>query len=545
MLGLGNAINKARVYKTFVGPAATYEYISEGSVGESGYIIGHAIYDADDILVDPDNIVVGGEYYIKYTEVYPEAVLIYPTSNPVNLSDKPNSKTTAQEWGYEIHNNLSFVGDLDNDGVLTSSDDWRMISPTEFDFWKSYIYNSPEFEGVYFEGNSENPYISVLPGYYNTWLGLGFTTPPETAVNSFVIDHTDGSGFYYPEYNDLINTSYYTLAVRTFQPEDQLQFFGQTPQPTSPPLPTEPQPVPYVQRNSTDLSADVTVSPGGSSIDFTANSSFLLENNINIYLVDRPPSLSYSDYLKIQFNVEFPVNQSTNVVDPLDPPWDPDNTEQKKLYVDYVILGWKDFPFIDLPLTTDGLLEAISSGVSPSELYEYSEKLLTAEVNLNKVTLFDINNNDTAPGSTLTPPLDDGYYAKNISTDPQVFYGYTGYLDIGNASAGNLDSSYSSITLKDFAQSQQGLVDSDNRYFIVRILGIRFGTDERIPSAREAFPQNMQYILMPILNNNQFSAFYNYSPNGLADDFISFVFSGSSGQSLPPAIDGQNEDYYN
>jgi len=545
MLGLGNAINKARVYKTFVGPAASYEYIAEGSVGESGYIIQHNIYDADGVLVNPNSIVVGGEYYIKYTEVYPEAVLIYPTSNPVNLSDKPSSKATAQDWGPDIHNDLSYVGDLDGDGTATSSSDWRMINPSEFDSWKLYIYNNPDFEGVYFEGNSDNPYISVLSGYYGPWVANNFPTIEETAVGSFAIQHTDGSETYNPLYNDLTNTSYYTLAVRTFQPADQLQFYGQTPEPTSPPLPTEPQPTSYVQRNSTDLSSDVTVSPSGSTIDLTINSDSLLESNINIYLVDRPPSLDYSDYLKIQFNVEFPVNQVTNVVEPLDPPWDPDNTEQKKIYIDYVVLGWQDFPFIDLPLDAEGLLEAVSYNLTPDEVFEYADKLITAEVNLNKTIISDINNNETAPGAALSPPLDDGYYAKNINTNPEVFYGYTGYLDIGNETAGNLNQNYSGITLRDFAQDHQGLIDSGNRYFIVRVLGIRFGTDERIPSSREAFPQNMKYILVPILNNNQFLTFYNYSLNGLADQFVSLVFSGSSGQSLPPLIEGQNEDYYN
>lgn len=543
MLGLGNAINKARVYKTFVGPAATYEYISEGSVGESGYIISHAIYHANGNSVDPDNIVVGGEYYIRYTEVYPEAVLIYPTSNPVNLSDKPNSKTTAQEWGYEIHNNLSFVGDLDNDGVLTSSDDWRMISPSEFDFWKSYIYNSPEFEGVYFEGNSENPYISVLPGYYNTWLGLDFITPPETVVNNFVIDHTDGSGFYYPEYNDLVNTSYYTLAVRTFQPAGQLQFFGQTPEPTSPISPTEPEPALYVQRSSSDLTSNVTDNPPSNSIDLSINADVITVNGVNMFFVDEPPSGLYDDAFKVQFNIEFPVDQDTNTVYDLPDPWGPSNTEQKKLYVDYVILGWKDFPFIDLPLTAEGASEALFSGVPIPDIVEYSGKLLTAEVDLNKVTNDDMNNGFALPdgqGGTV-----DGYYVKN--SDSQTYYGYTGYLDVQNESATNLIPYLEGFTIRQYAETI-GIIFSDpprKKYFIIRVLGVRFGTDERIPSQRIAFPENLKYILMPIIAPAQFGSFYNLVGSGVGPDvFIDWVFGGV-GQDSPPPIDGQNEDYYN
>jgi hypothetical protein len=533
MLGLGNAINKARVYKTFVGPAATYEYISEGSVGESGYIISHAIYNASGNPVDPDSIVVGGEYYIRYTEVYPQPILY-----------NDNSKATATQWASEIHNNLSFVGDLDNDEVLTSSDDWRIIHPRDFDDWKLYIYNSPEFEGLYHEGDSENPYICVTATYYNTWLDLGFPVPQEPSATQFIIKHTDDSPDYYVEYNDLFYTSYYTLAVRTFQPADQLQFFGQTPEPTSTVLPTEPEPALYVQRSSSNLTSNVTDNPPSDSIDLSINADEVTINGINMFFVDEPPSGLYADMFKVQFNIEFPVDQDTDTVYDLPDPWGPSNTEQKKLYVDYVILGWKDFPFVDLPLTSEGASEALLSGVPIPDIFEYSGKLLTAEVDLNKVTNDDMNNGFALPdgqGGTV-----DGYYVKN--SDSNTYYGYTGYLDVQNDPAVHISSNLDDITIRQFAEGlgDDQAISNKKRYFIIRVLGVRFGTDERIPSSRSAFPQNLKYILMPIINPTQFLVFHSLvgSGGGIADDFIGWVFGGV-GQDSPPPIDGQNEDYYN
>ena len=532
MLGLGNAINKARVYKTFVGPVATYEYISEGSVGESGYIISHAIYNASGNPVDPDSIVVGGEYYIRYTEVYPQPILY-----------NDNSKATATQWASEIHNNLSFVGDLDEDEVTISSDDWRIIYPIDFDLWKLHIYNSPDFEGLYHEGDSENPYICVKATYYSTWLDLGFPVPEEPSATQFIIKHTDDSPDYYVDHNDLVNISYYTLAVRTFQPAGQLQFFGQTPEPTSTVFPTEPEPALYVQRSSSDLTSNVTDNPPSNSIDLSINADVITVNGVNMFFVDEPPSGLYDDAFKVQFNIEFPVDQDTNTVYDLPDPWGPSNTEQKKLYVDYVILGWKDFPFIDLPLTAEGASEALLSGVPIPDIVEYSGKLLTAEVDLNKVTNDDMNNGFALPdgqGGTV-----DGYYIK--SGDLNTYYGYTGYLDVQNESATNLIPYLEDVTIRQYAE-MIGVIFSDpprKKYFIIRVLGVRFGTDERIPSQRIAFPGNLKYILMPIIAPTQFGVFYNLvGSGGIADDFINWVFGGV-GQDSPPPIDGQNEDYYN
>lgn len=532
MLGLGNAINKARVYKTFVGEAVSYQYIAEGSVGESGYVISHNIYDSDNVLVLPENVIAGGNYTIQYTEVYPE---------PIYYND--NSKATAQEWGLEIHNNLSSVADLDGDGTTTDSSDWRIIYPNEFDFWRSYIYNNPDFEGVYFEGNASNPYVSVSAGYYETWVANNFPAILNSGVTSFSLHYTDSTPSHQPTYNDLTNISYYTLAVRTLAPQT-LQFFNQTPAPVSSPAPTEPSPTPYVLRNSGDLTTDVTDNPSDDSIDFSINADLLTVGDINMYLVDRPPSGDYEDTFKVQFNIEFEVDQSTYTVYTLPDPWGPSNTEQKKLYIDYVILGWNDFPFIDLPLDNDGILEALVSGVTPAEVIEYSGKLLTSEVDLNKVTNADLNNGFPLfddQGGTI-----DGYYYKSDNTT--VAYGYTGYLDLQNDDAGNLSSPLSGVTIREYSESQ-GVdsvgVPSEKRYFIVRVLGLRYGTDERIPSPRVSFPQEMSYILMPIINVAEFNVFHDLvGSGGLADDFINYVF-GASGQNSPPLIEGQNEDYYN
>ena len=543
MLGLGNAINKARVYKTFVGEAVSYQYLSEGSVGESGYIIGHNIFDSDDVLVLPEDVIPGGNYTIQYIEVYPEVVFLYPSSNPIDPSDKPNTKATAQEWGPYIQNSLVHVGDLDGDETTTSSDDWKIISPTEFDLWKSNIYNDPDFDGFYFEGDASNPYISVSPGYLDTWSANNFPTILETAVGDFEVKHTDSTSDYSPSYNDLTNVSYYTLAVRTLAPQT-LEFFNQTPAPVSSPAPTEPSPTPYVLRSSGDLTTDVTDNPSDNSIDFSINADLLTVGDINMYFVDRPPSGDYDDAFKVQFSIEFEVDQSTDTVYTLPDPWGPSNTEQKKLYIDYAILGWNDFPFIDLPLDNDGLLEALASGVTPAEVIEYSGKLLTSEVDLNKVTNADLNNGFPLPdgqGGTI-----DGYYYKSDNTT--VAYGYTGYLDLQNDDAGNLSSSLSGVTIREYSEGQGDPylgVPSEKRYFIVRVLGLRYGTDERIPSPRVSFPQEMSYILMPIINVDQFGVFHNLvGSGGLADDFINHVF-GASGQNSPPLIEGQNEDYYN
>lgn len=537
MLGLGNRLNKSRVYKTFVGAAAVYEnVIAEGSFGQGGYVIS---YDIDE---------TSSPAQITYTEVYPSAVVF----------SNDSSTETALTGAQYIHDTLDYVYQEGTDTPVVY-DDYRMAYPADVSAWLEHVY--PFYTDDYYSSNSGNQYISVSSGFYTTWQGGGFIIQPGAGqTTSFFLHETNSSQSINPSTSQLESGSFYFLAVRTFT--ENLQVANQTPLPASNPEPTEPEALPYQFRNSGDLSNTVTSNPGDDDFDMSVNSQLLEGNEINMFLVGKTPDLGNlspiaSDRYKVQLKLKFPVNQSTSVAYELPEPWSPSNTEQKKAIVKYVVLGWKDFPFINHPLDLSDpsvLIYLLDGSITAAELIEYSNKVITEEINLNKVTTNDISSNSNAIGlPDGSGGFVDGYYIKGDGSN-EVEFAYIGYIDLADVPASHITGiqEHSAYSIADATLDSNPIyiASDDRRYFLVRVLSVSFGSDQRPFSEEILFPEDLKYILVPITTPNSFGIFHNLisdlpDPSGSSAGFINYMYSASSGQNPPPDVGGDNEDYYN
>ena len=523
MLGLGNAINKARVYKTFVGEVITYDYIANGQPGEGGFIFHHILSDADG---NPQEEATAS--HITYTEVFAEAL----TYNGL-------SKATAQEWGPEIENELSNAFTIGE--TVTVYDDWRMIySGVEFESWNENIYSDAFLGELFFTGDAENPYITVRQAFWPTWSA---GTPPFASLTSsntqdFDINHTDGTDTERPTEQQLLEVTYYTLAVRTFtEPMSSLSM----PLPSTEPTPTAPNPLPFQQRSSGDLTGgatDSTSSEDDQVLDLSINADVLTGSDVNLYLfkpANTPDYANADERFKIQFKIEWLVN-SISGFGSIPTPWEPSNTEQKKLSLTMAKIGWEDKPLVDhLNMDAAGLN-------SFGGWYAFSEYLGSLEagisIDLNKITQDDLPSGMVALG--------DGFWADYLNN--KLYFGYVGYLDIGDFKCKFLGNAYEQNTIKELSDDLNfiGNLPDWKKFFILRVADLRFFTDVRPESDRVVLPQNLKYILYPFVAPSQMSIFYNYVD---ADDltlqgFVNSVFTAQS-QNEPPLVSGDNEDYYN
>lgn len=543
MLGLGNKLNRSRVYKTFVGAGVVYENVlANGSFGQGGYVISSVV----DETTSPATI--------TYTEVYPQAITF----------SNGESKAIASDGASFIHNSLQYTSQEGEESAVVYGD-YRMASPSEFNAWVNVVY--PENQSQYYSSeSSENLYILVTPGFYGPWRGLGFyafdSSTASQALGNFYLDDTDGSSAFNPSEEQLINGTFYFLAVREFT--ENLIIANQTPLPASTPAPTEPSPLPYQLRNSNDLTNTVTSNTGDDGFDLSVNAQLLETNELNMFLVGKTPRLgnlipSADDRYKVQVKLTFPVDQTTNIAYSLPEPWSPSNTEQKKALVKYVVLGWKDFPFINTPLDSSdpSVIGPILDGsITPVELIEYTNKVITKEITLSKVTIEDISSNSNAiplpdgSGGTV-----DGYYT-NVDNNNEVEFSYVGYLDLADTPVSHItgiqgDSAYSLIEATDNVSSTPlYIANDDRRYFLVRVISVSFGTNQRPFSETLLFPDDLKYIFVPITTPATFGVFHNLigglpDPTGDSAGFINYMYSTSSGQNIPPSVGGDNEDYYN
>ena len=515
MLGLGNKINRARVYKTFVGEVASYTIFNIGSFGEGGYIIDHLVNES---LSN-----------VTYTEVYPEKVTFY--ADPTDSSSATSFKKTVMDSAIYIdgNNHLVYI----NDDPVTEIEsvefsDYRLASPNEFDKWYSSVYL--EHEENYFEGNSENPYIVVTPGFYSPWAGdvvNPFFIPQ--GASGFILKFTDGSEDLQPSLEEVQNGSYYVLAVRQFT--SLLNIVTPTPSPSTEPEPTSPSPLPYQLRSSGDLNSSATddvSSETDGSLDFSINADVLTSSNVNIYIYRPTKDLTVNtadERFKIQFKVAWEVTSANSFGD-IPAPWNPENAEQKFVNLTFLKAGWEDKPLVDH-------LD------NPNVGSYYTNNLDYATVNLNKAVQDDL------PIGTAS--LGNGLWLDASVNPAKIYFGYVGYLDISNFTTGFLSSSdYADeyTTLKDFCDNVPYLPEW-KRCCLFRVVDVQYGTNQRPLGDRILFPNNLRYILYPLIHRNQVGFYYDYSAtNPDIADFVDTLFTGQS-QNEPPIVDGENEDYYN
>lgn len=528
MLGLGNRLNKSRVYKTFVGEAISYEYLASGSFAYGGYVISHNPTNSSGQIVDESTAT-----HLTYSIAYPTAVDFGGSSNKrtVRFSAIFVDGAGAVEP-------LSYVFE-DAEGVITEYSDYRLASPGELEDWADSVY--PGSTG-YHEGNSENPYISVRPTYYNPWKANDFPVVLEEGEDSFKLHFTDGSDYISPSLDQVNNFSYYVLPVRT--ETVAIQFATPTEPPSTEPTPTAPSPVPFQQRSSSDLTSgatDSTSSEDDQVLDLSVNGDLLTSGSgVNFYLhkpAQIPSEANSDERFKIQFKVEWLVNSAEDLGNIPDP-WGPSNEEQKYVKVSMAKLGWKDRPFVDVQNITSSDF-ALFGG-----FFEFADYIGSIEnnvrVDLHKITSADL---DDSPGN-VNAALGNGFWTDLTN----VYFGYVGYLDIRDFSAKFLTESYTTLKVKDLLDDLNFVATTPDwkKFFMLRVTEVRYGTDQRPESDRVVFPQNLKYILFPVVAPSQMSAFYDYiaASDTALQNFVASLFTGQS-QNEPPLIDGSNEDYYN
>lgn len=524
MLGLGNRLNKSRVYKTFVGEGITYEYLSPGSFDYGGYIISHETTDQSGNPASEASAT-----HLKYSIAYPSAVVF----------SESNNKSTVRFSAIFV-DGATGVDPLvyieEGEESVTEYNDYRLSNYDELNAWINDVY--PSHTDLYQEGDSGNPYISVLPYYYVTWSGANFPEVLEEGADAFNLHFTDGSETISPSLDQIVNGMYYVLAVRT--EVVAIQFSTPVNPPSTEPTPTAPNPVPFQERSSFDLTSGATDSVSSEDdqvIDLSLNGDLLTSGSgINFYL-HKPaqiPSVADADErFKVQFKVEWLVNSSEDIGSIPDP-WGPSNGEQKYVKVSLAKLGWKDRPFVDAQDVSSEELDLFGG------FFEFADYIASIENNI-KVDLNKITQSDLPVG---TASLGNGFWTDG--TD--LYFGYVGYLDIKDFSAKFLTESYTTLKVKDLLDDLNWVANTPDwkRFFILRVIDIKYGTDQRPESDRLIFPQNLKYILFPVVSPSQMSNFYNYisASDSALLGFVNSLFTGQS-QNEPPLIDGNNEDYYN
>ncbi len=521
MLGLGNAINKARRRTVFVSVAPDqpeFEVLAFGSLGEAGYVVRWQRVNASGESDESGN-------YIKYSEVYP-AHYTFPENQ---------SKASLSVAGPDVNSHI-----LVNEGEESSSEytGWRFAAVDEFNNFVEYVYQDPNFEGLYQEGDPENPYVVVATSAYETWANNSF---PDLVTNSqWFFQYTNGDTSTAPSVEQLNEGSYYFLVVRTFT--EEISFNTATTPPPLSPDPIDPEPASFQLRGSDGLLPAVFNSDYDDSINFSLTGDLLQDGDFPMYVANPTSVMDTSpdgdgNRFKLQFTLKFPVDPSNpNNAFSLPDPWSPSNSEQKRMRISMLNLGYKDIPFYSPnPSTEDILNEFGETGLADFDDTDYHERRYpNIEVLLNKTAQADI------PIGSSKIAVDG--YVLDASTN-EAFFSYTGYLDVRDFMAKNLVSTYDeTVKVKDLTEiAILGDWPSEKRFFMLRVESVEYGTTNRPYSELQALPQSMRYIMFPLLPQNNAKAFFS---NIDYSDFIDAVWS-SSGQNLPPEIPGQTEDYYN
>ncbi len=522
MLGLGNAINKARRRTVFVSTAPDqpeFEVLDFGSLGQAGYVIQWQQVDEDGIQSDSGN-------NIKYTEVYP---------SHFDFGDEgEHEKAILADAGPAISNHVVVSEGEEN---ATDYSGWRMANPGEFDSFLNYIYSDSEYSDEYQVGDLANPYMTVRTNIYNGWVGNDY--PSIVQSSGWVLRYTDGGSDSSPPLDQINNVSHYFLVVRNFT--KAINWAAPTTPPPLPPDPVDPEPDGFQLKGSGGLLPSVFESDNDDSINFSLTGDLLEDGDFPMYLAN-PTSVMSSgsdpdgDRFKLQFTLKFPVDPlNPNNAFALPDPWSYSNTEQKRMRISMLNLGYKDIPFYSPnPSAEDVFSEFGLTGMLDFLDTDYHERRYpNIEVLLNKTVQADI------PIGSSKVAIDG--FVLDTSTS-ESFFSYTGYLDVRDFKAKNIISSYDeTFKVKDLTTpSALSSVSSKKRFFMLRVESVEYGTTNRPYSDLQALPQSMRYIMFPLLPQNNAKTFFT---NTDYSDFTDALWS-SSGQSIPPEIPGQTEDYY-
>lgn len=522
MLGLGNAINKARRRTVFVSIAPDqpeFEVLDFGSLGQAGYVIQWQQVDDDGNQSDSGN-------NIKYTEVYP--------SHFEFGADGNQQKATLADAGPAISNHVVVS---EGEGTATDYSGWRMANPGEFDSFLNYIYSDSEYSDEYHVGDLGNPYMTVGTGIYSAWVGTNY--PSIVQPSGWALRYTDGGSDAEPSLDQINNISHYFLVVRNFT--EEINWVAPTTPPPLSPDPVDPDPDGFQLRGSGGLLPSVFESDNDNSINFSLTGDLLEDGDFPMYLAN-PTSVMSSgsdpdgDRFKLQFTLKFPVDPSnSNNAFSLPDPWSYSNTEQKRMRISMLNLGYKDIPFYSPnPSVNDVFSEFGLTGMLSFLETDYHERRYpNIEVLLNKTVQADI------PIGSSKAAVEGLVF--DVSTG-ESFFSYTGYLDVRDFKAKNIISSYDeTFKVKDLTTpAALSSVSSEKRFFMLRVESVEYGTTNRPYSDLQALPQSMRYIMFPLLPEVAPKTFFT---NTDYSDFTDALWS-SSGQSLPPEIPGQTEDYY-
>ena len=527
MLGLGNAINKARRRTVFVsvtpdGPG--FNVLAYGSVGEAGYVISWFRSNSDGEADDNGS-------YITYTEVYP--------SHYSFGDDNEDEKATLFDAANDIPNHIEVAQEGEEDAAEYTG--WRSASPGEFQSFLDHIYDNPVFTDDYQSADASNPYLVASPLNWSQYL-----SDPNIEVSNnsgWYFAFTDGDESIYPTVEQINVNSHYFLVVRRFTPSEQIVWSDPTSPPNIDPDPVDPEPEGFQLKSSGGLIPEAFDEDNDVSVNLSVNADLLNDSEFPMYIAN-PTSVMSSgsdnegNRFKLQFTLKFPVDPSDpNNAFNLPDPWNPSNEEQKRIKVSMLNLGYEDILFYPPNPTFESVFNelGISAALEFNGISEdYAERRYPdIEVLLNKTSQDDI-----PTGSNKVAV--DGFVLDSVTSE--AFFSYTGYLDVRNFKAKNLISSYGDDEkIEDLTDiGVLSAMDDAKRFFMLRVESIEYGTTTRPYSELIALPISMRYIMFPILPKNNAKTFFD---NTQYSDFVDSLWS-STGQNLPPEIPGQTEDYY-
>ena len=532
MLGLGNAINKARRRTVFVsvtpdGPG--FNVLAYGSLGEAGYVISWFRSNSNGLADENGS-------YITYTEVYP--------SHYSFGDDNEDEKATLFDAANDIPNHIEVAQEGEEDAAEYTG--WRSASPGEFQSFLDHIYDNPAFTDDYQSADASNPYLVASPLRWSQYLN-----DPNSGVSNnsgWYFAFTDGDESINPTVEQINGTSHYFLVVRRFTPSEQIVWSDPTSPPNVPPEPVDPGPEAFQLRTSGGLIPAAFEEDNDDSINLSVNGDILEGSDFSMYLANPTNRIITSDAdsegnsldlrFQLQFTLKFPVDPNNiNSAFSLPDPWNPNNQEQKRMRISMLNLGYKDIPFYSPnPTVSDVFDEFGTTGVLDFLDTDYADRRYpNIEVLLNKVTQDDMTDSDQVV-------LGNGFF---LDTSTGLYsFAYTGYLNVKDFKARNLSSAFdNNQKIEDLTNIDViGNIENEKRFFMLRVESIEYGTTTRPYSELIGLPENMRYIMFPILPKLNTKLFFNSSD----PDYLDFVDSlwSSTGQNLPPEIPGQTEDYY-
>ncbi len=526
MLGLGNAINKARRRTVFVSTAPEgigFNALALGSLGEAGYIL--SFYQSDE---NGNASEVGS--YVTYTEVYPSHYVYFdPQENESN-------KATAVAAAADVLDHIA-VG-ITEEGESVDCSGWRFADSQEFENFVNFVYSDDELNDDYQEGNSENPYLTVRSSTWYTWSQYDpIGGIQENQLNSWLLEFTNNES-QSPTLDQVNNETFYFLPVRKFT--RPIQWNTPPPPPALSPLPLDPGPEAFQSRSSGDLNSGVFDLDFDESINFSINGELLEGSDFSMYLANPTNRITGTDVndlrFQLQFILKFPVDPNdSNSAFNLPHPWHPSNTEQKRMRISMLNLGYKDIPFYSPNPTIDDVFNDFgTTGILDFLDTDYAERRYpNIEVLLNKVTQDDMTDSNQVVFS-------DGFI--NDTSTGLYSFAYTGYLNVKDFKAKNLSNAFDdNQKIEDLTDvSVIASIADEKRFFMLRVESIEYGTTTRPYGDLIALPNEMRYIMFPILPKANTKTFFE---NTDYSDFVDSLWS-STGQNLPPEIPGQTEDYY-